>query len=99
MLDKLRSSDFRPYLDQAFCIRLAGSEPIALALTSVTELGQAGTPAARRPFSLIFTGPVSRYYLNQHIYTLEHEQMGRIDLFVVPIGPEAGRMRYEAILS
>lgn len=99
MLDELQSSDFRTCVDQTFRIQLTDSEPIDLALVSVTEIGQTSSPDARRPFSLVFQGPASRYYLTQHVYRLEHEQLGQLDLFIVPIGPEAGRMRYEAILT
>ena len=99
MLDKLQSSNFRPHLNQSFRIQLTDSEPIDLTLMSVTELGQANKPETRRPFSLIFLGPVSQRFLGQSIYRLQHEQMGSFDLFIVPIGPEAGRMRYEAILT
>jgi hypothetical protein len=99
MMDRLQSLDFQPYLDQTFRVRLEGSEPIDLELVSVTEIGQSSRPAARRPVSLIFRGPVSQLYLRQHIYRLEHDQTGQLDLFIVPIGPEAGRMRYEAILA
>ena len=99
MLDKLASVGFASYLNQIFCIRLEGIEPIDLELVSVTEAGPASRPEARAPFSLHFLGPVSPQYLVQHSYRLEHEQMGAFDLFIVPLGPESGRMRYEAILA
>jgi hypothetical protein len=38
-------------------------------------------------------------YLQQHIYRLEHEQLGALALFLVPLGPEQGRMRYGAIFN
>jgi hypothetical protein len=98
-LDKLQSSDFVPYLNQTFCIRLEDMEAIGLELVSVTEAGQRSGPEARAPFSLQFLGPVSSQYLVQHIYWLEHDQIGALELFIVPLGPERGRMRYEAILN
>ena len=98
-LDQLQSSDFSPYLNQTFSVQLQGSEPIHLELVSVTETGEKSRPEARQPFSLHFLGPVSSQYLLQHIYPLEHQQMGPFDLFLVPLGPENGRMRYEAILA
>ena len=98
-LDQLQSSDFSPYLKQSFSICLEGGEPIDLELVSVTEAGPRSRPEARQPFSLHFLGPVSSRYLQQHIYSLEHRQMGTLDLFLVPLGPERGRMRYEAILT
>jgi hypothetical protein len=99
MLDKLAITDFTPRLNQIFSIRLDGVEPIDLELISVTEAVPSSRPEARHPFSLHFLGPVSPQYLIQHIYRLEHEQMGLLDLFIVPLGPENGRMRYEAILT
>ena len=98
-LDRLQSSDFTPYLNQTFCIRLEGLEPIALELVGVTETGSRSGPEARQPFSLGFLGPVSPQYLLQHMYQLEHEELGTLDLFLVPLGPEGGRMRYEAIFT
>jgi hypothetical protein len=97
MLDKLQSTDFIPLLNEKFSIRLDGNEPIDLELVSVTKAGPAPRPEARQPFSLLFMGPVSQQYLIQHIYCLEHERMGALELFIVPLGPEGGRMRYEAI--
>ena len=97
-LEKLQSSDFSPYLNNTFLVRLEGIEPIELELVSVVESGPRFKPGARQPFSLHFLGPVSSQYLMQHTYHLEHQQTGTMDLFLVPLGPELGRMRYEAIL-
>ena len=99
MLHPFQSADFFLLLNETFRIRLDGIEPIHLELVSVTEAGPAPKPEARRPFSLHFLGPVSSQYLIQHTYRLEHEHMGALDLFIVPLGPEGGRMRYEAIFT
>jgi len=99
MLDRLQSADFEPYLAQEFQVRLDGSEPIWLELVNVTELGAARQSDMRRPFSLIFLGPPSNQYLLQGTYRLEKPQMGGLDLFMVPLGPQAGRMRYEVIVN
>lgn len=98
-LDQLNSSDFRPHLNTTFVIRLKEIEPIELQLVNVTESGSSPWSTARQPFSLQFLGPVSSQYLLQHIYPLEHPHMGTLDLFLVPLGPESGRMRYEAIFN
>jgi len=101
VLDQLTSVDFIPCLHQAFTIRIESAEPIKLELASVTNLAAAGERAnqAQRLFSLLFLGPVSQHYLLQHTYRIEHEQLGALDLFLVPVGPEGGRMRYEAIFN
>jgi hypothetical protein len=101
MLDKLQVSDFNPHLNETFRVHLDafGVEPIELELVHVAEAGQSSRPQARPPFSIQFLGPPSSQYLVQHIYPLEHPGMGRLDLFLVPLGPESGRMRYEAIFA
>jgi len=49
-------------------------------------------------FSLIFTTPEDAV-LPQATYTLEHERLGRLELFLVPIGRKAGSIEYEAIFN
>jgi len=99
MLDQLGSTDFAPYLNQIFRLRLEGIEPLELELVQVAPAGQLARPGSREPFSLQFLGPVSSQYLVQHIYRLEHDALGALDIFLVPLGPEDGRMRYEAIFN
>lgn len=98
-LDQLQSTDFDIHLNESFLVCLDGIEPIELQLVSVAGAGSTSRPDVRQPFSLHFLGPVSSQYLLQRIYTLEHMQMGALELFLVPLGPERGRMRYEAILT
>lgn len=100
-LDQLTLHDFTPYLNQFFRIRLIDHGPIDLELIAVTPLPLATKPPAsvRLPFSIAFLGPVSRQYLPQGTYRLEHVEFGALDLFIVPLGPQAGRMQYEAIFT
>jgi hypothetical protein len=54
--------------------------------------------ARERPFALLFRvekGPT----LPQKIYPLEHDRLGLLDLFLVPVGPDEVGMRYEAVFS
>ncbi len=99
MPDKLKSSDFTPHLHGIFRVPLNGIERIELELTQVTDGGREHGPDAGTSFSLIFRGPPSREYLAQQIHHLEHEKMGALDLFLVPIGFEEGCMQYEAIFN
>ena len=98
-LEQLTAGDFRPYLNTTFTIRLEGLDPSPLDLVKVAESGPKPWPEARQPFALHFLGPVSTQYLLQHIYALDHPTMGLLELFLVPLGPEQGRMRYEAVIS
>ena len=79
-------SDFEPCLNQPF--RLGDEE---LRLVQVELRGH----AAKRPaFSLIFEGGPDPP-LAQAIHRLEHETLGVLELFLVPLGPA----RYEAVFA
>lgn len=99
MLDRLQSADFAQCIHDVFCVPLTDAPAISLELAAVADLGAAQLPGGRRPFSLIFVGPVSDRYLLQGTYSLEHDSLGSLDLFLVPLGPQAGRMRYEVIFN
>lgn len=99
MTDLLQISDFQSQLDQIFSIHLNDVRTMDLQLVSVTELGTASQTGSRNPFSLHFLGPVSQQYLQQHTYSMVNETLGTLDIFIVPLGAEAGRMRYEAIFT
>ena len=99
MLDKLQEADFSPRLGQLFEVRLAEELVIPLHLASVANLGAPQAPGGRHPFSLLFLGPQSAQYLAQGTYRLQNEGLGTFDLFIVPLGPRAGRMQYEAIFN
>jgi hypothetical protein len=100
-LDELTSADFIRHLHQPFRITLEGVAPIDLELIDVAvyEGDQNAATGNRKPFSLLFLGPVSNHYLLQHTYHVENEQMGLLDLFIVPLGPKEGRMQYEAVIG
>lgn len=57
------------------------------------------THAKREPFSLLFRAATRELQLPQQIHPLEHPQLGRLELFMVPLGPDATGMRYEAIFA
>ena len=71
-------------------------------LIEVTEPGSAPiadeTAPKRRPFSIVLRGPMDAL-LPQNIYEVEHEEMGALSIFMVPIGPDREGMRYEAVFS
>ena len=49
-------------------------------------------------FVLYFHGP-GEFLLPQRIYPLEHEALGRLEIFLVPIGIQDNRYEYEAVFS
>ena len=49
-------------------------------------------------FSLIFRAAMTPVF-PQRTYRLEHETLGPMDLFLVPIGPDETGMRYQAVFN
>jgi hypothetical protein len=98
-LETLTADDFTPARDSLFYLAFAEDLDIALTLSSVTPLGQAGGEyPGRRPFSLIFTG-LAEYKLPQQIYPLRHEALGLLEIFLVPIRETAEERHYEAVFA
>jgi hypothetical protein len=108
-LQTLTAGDFRGHVGTRF--RLTGGPlpdgsavGVEAELVEVTEHGAPGT--FRAPFSVLFHGPLQPV-MPQGIYRVEHEQLGTMDLFIVPVGPDEpsvpGRapvaMRYEAVFG
>ena len=86
-------------MKSTFRLHLASGDVEELTLIEVKPLTPAGAGVAREdPFSAVFRGgPGSP--ADQKIYTLENEDLGRMELFLVPIGPDEVGMRYEAIFN
>lgn len=99
MSEPLQSINFQPYLNQIFYVRLEDATSVDLQLVNLTELGTTPQMGDRNPFSLHFLGPVSQQFLPQNTYQMVNEKMEPFDIFIVPLGIEAGRMRYEAIFT
>ena len=56
-------------------------------------------PSARtEQFSLLFRGAGSAVY-PQRIYSVEHDVIGRFDLFLVPIGRDSQGTIYQAVFN
>jgi hypothetical protein len=49
-------------------------------------------------FSLLFRGPLQPL-LPQRIYPVEHERLGRFDLFIVPVRRDTHGLYYEAVFN
>jgi len=102
MLDKLTRSVFSDVIGSAFKFRLEDGQSMDVNLVEATDLKRHAPNepglASRNPFSVVFRGPADTV-LQQMTYRVEHEKIGKFDVFIVPIGPDDEGMRYEAIFS
>lgn len=90
---------FEPCLDQPFRIWRGDIEPLTVTLAEVTRLGVFDPKRTdRQSFALLFLGPMEPI-LSQTTYVLDHEGLGALEMFLVPLGPNHRGMRYEAIFT
>jgi len=92
--------DFGSCVGDEFRIAAEPGNAVRLTLVDTTPLTAILSLPARQAFSLIFRGPKNRP-LDQRIHNLEHERLGRFDLFLVPIGPgvDGNGPYYQAIFN
>lgn len=95
MLEHLNLSSFTEHLNTKFRIHAAESTVVETELIVAEDLGS--TPRQER-FSLIFRGP-GEPYLPQNMYRIEHDVMGSLDLFLVPVGKDEDGIQYEAVFN
>jgi hypothetical protein len=101
MPERLNEEAFKKQLGTKFRVRLEieGAPEIELALDEVEPfptLSHSRSDLER--FSAYFYGP-GDFYLPQRMYRLEHEQMGEMDIFLVPVAQDQRGFRYEAVFS
>ena len=98
-LATLTAEDFQPLLHERFVLsggarsgHNGGEVSLELELVEVTVLPR--DPNGRAPFSLEFQGDPA-FTLPQAIYRVEHERLGALEIFLVPIA----HGRYEAVFT
>jgi hypothetical protein len=97
VLDKLTKETFAPLQGETFSLARDGGTTLSLALVAVLGNGLRGD-ASREQFSLHFLGPAMPT-LPQRIYQLQHQQLGTLDIFLVPIKRDASGTTYEAVFT
>src|SRR3954452_19447020 len=81
-LDMLTAGDFAALRGQRFSIAPDDDSPFDVELVGVTAIPR--EPGGREPFSVLFQGGPSPP-LPQRIYRVEHERLGALEIFLVPI--------------
>ena len=99
-LSDLTLARLAPLVGSTFSVALSAPWNLRLELAEAAALSSQTSYAGafRAPFRLIFHGP-SQPVHPQATLPLDHPQLGRLEIFLVPIGPDAIGMRYEAIFT
>ena len=96
-LDAVSAAHFAELVRTRFQAGAGDGPATPLELLAVTENSSAAGPG-RECFSLLFQGPAD-CPLAQGTYRFSHEQLGRFDLFIVPVGAERSARQYEAVVN
>jgi hypothetical protein len=91
-LDSLTVADFAALRGDRFRIAPDDSPAFEVELVEVTEIPR--EPGGRAPFSLELQGGPNPP-LPQRIYRLQHQDLGPMEIFLVPIASD----RYEAVFT
>ncbi len=97
MLQDLTPAALEAYLGTPFRIHFGGEKPLEVVLYQVARHEQHPGPR-QEPFSAYFRGSYPPV-LPQQIYPVEHDGLGTLEIFLVPIGPDGQGMRYEAVFN
>ena len=97
MLEEISKERFAQNLHTTFRAQLDAGAQYALELVSLQEYPP--TPGIEQ-FSLLFQGAAA-LLLPQRTYTLAHEILGSLDIFLVPVGisPDRAYYQYEAAFN
>lgn len=86
---------FAGHENSRFLMHYGDSQTAELELVRVKDVGSS---ELQKQFSLQFLGPLDAPVV-QGIYKVDHEALGALDLFLVPIGRDEKGVQYEAIFN
>ena len=99
MAADLTEKEFSKHVNTKFCARLDGGVQAELDLIEVKGYpGHPGDQQGMERFSIYFKGPATPH-LPQKLYTLQHDQMGEFEIFLVPLSRNDQGFRYEAVFN
>ena len=91
--------DFRKQLGTKFGVTVEAPRPLELELVEVK--GWTTRPEevqGMERFALTFRGP-GDLFIDQNTYTLTHEEMGELLVFLVPVGRDERGFSYQAVFN
>ena len=99
MTDRLDVSVFASRKGQIFVLCSPDGTRQDMELVEVNDLGRRATPQGELSnYGLVFLARVPTA-LPQAVYRVEHDALGGMDVFLVPIGRDGDGVRYEAIFN
>ena len=97
MIETLTREDFEACGASEYRLETEADGVLRLELAECVAL-PGGQPGRRAPFSIVFRGPPAPL-LPQRIYRLENDELGALEIFLVPVGSNAEATEYEAVFT
>jgi hypothetical protein len=101
-LERLRFEAFAGLLKTKFRVWIDAQQALDLELSEITlpSVASTGGPTGVKyeNFALTFRGPADRF-LTQRIYLFESAQLGRFELFIVPVRRDPNGAWYQATFN
>jgi len=94
----LTRTTFEPHQNTTFHLSQDAEDAPSLDLELIEVTDKTPEGFEGEQFSLVFKGPPDTP-LYQQTYTLAHDEMGELALFLVPVGKEDDGMLYEAFFN
>lgn len=91
----LTHETFVEYINTRFQVQLDETKGVELELAEVSELK---VLPQQEQFAIVFRGPLE-IFLGQGIRSMAHEQMGKFELFIVPVRQDQQGFYYEAVFN
>jgi hypothetical protein len=96
IIEKLPTKgEFASALNSRFCARVADSSDFDLSLVQFNDVV---SNSVQEIFTLLFRGPLDAPPM-QNIYQLEHDTLGSMELFMVPVKRDEAGLYYEAVFN
>lgn len=97
MLDDATRDTFASCSAKTYRVELEEGHTVELELIEAADVGSR-RKSGRQPFSVLFKGPPEPL-LPQRTYRLRNDELGELELFLVPVGADAEAVDYEAIFT
>lgn len=101
-IENLTLETFAPRVQTPFAVLSSAGTPVSelklVAAQGAPSLPVPGGKAVQESFSLLFLGPADSL-LPQGTISLEHQQIGRFLLFLVPVNRSAAGIEYQAVFN
>jgi hypothetical protein len=97
-LEELKEEVFAQHLNTKFYIQFDDARVELELVKVIGDKSSLESVKGVERFSLYFWGS-GDFCLSQRIYRMEHDTLGTLDIFIVPIGLKDERYQYEAVFG